>query len=311
MFAKKRMSGTSVEGRGREKELVLVGSVEVDYVNQLMKHIKKKGAAWSPWSFRIRDEWRDPISKQLAKKGEFPVFFYLSKVLGGSKKVEYKAIVADIRMSDEPTKAPDPDLTDDYGKDLSYTWFKFVGVEKVGPADLSSFKDIETEYPLTPSQLRSSFGYAYVPEEPEEYGQEIVEGAPSAVPLTALERDIRKYLVAHLDSLEQGLKLYQGEEGSGEEYPIEGGRMRIDILGIDRDDNLVVVELKAGTADLSTFGQISAYIGWVKQRLAKGAEVRGIIVAGDFDERMRYAASVLPYLKLKQYELKFSFKDVS
>ncbi|MEM1564170.1 MAG: endonuclease NucS, partial [Candidatus Bathyarchaeia archaeon] len=120
---------------------------------------------------------------------------------------------------------------------------------------------------------------------------------------------LRKYLVNNLTLLEHGLKLYQDQERTGEEYPVEGGRMRIDILAMDSKDNFVVVELKAGVADVSTFGQISAYIGWVKENLAKNSYVRGIIVANDFDDKIKYAVKLTPHIKLKRYKLMFEFED--
>lgn len=122
---------------------------------------------------------------------------------------------------------------------------------------------------------------------------------------------MRKYLVVNLNSLEPGLKLYQDKERTGEEYPIEGGRMRIDILAKDMTDILVVIELKAGVADLSTFGQVSAYVGWVKENLAKDGNVRGIIVANDFEEKVRFAIKSVPHIELKRYKLEFQFGDVS
>jgi RecB family endonuclease NucS len=111
--------------------------------------------------------------------------------------------------------------------------------------------------------------------------------------------------------LEQGLKLYKDQERTGEEYPIEGGRMRIDILAKDSRGNFVVVELKAGVADVSTFGQVSAYIGWVKENFAKNSNVRGIIVANDFDDKIKYAVKSTPYIKLKRYKLMFEFEDTT
>lgn len=41
----------------------------------------------------------------------------------------------------------------------------------------------------------------------------------------SVERDLRKYLVMNLSSLEPSLKLYQDQERTGEEYSIEGGRI--------------------------------------------------------------------------------------
>ena len=50
-----------------------------------------------------------------------------------------------------------------------------------------------------------------------------------------------------------------------------------------------------------TFGQISAYMGWVKQSLAKQKDVRGIIVANSFEEKLKYAVALVPNIRLKRY----------
>jgi len=297
-----------------KENLVLIGSTNYDYVESLRAFIQNKKFVWSSWNFRIREEWRNAISERIKTNGKFPIFFYLSKKLGGSGTVEFVGVVSDIIISDIPIKTPDPDFTNVGEEDLptedfkSYTWFKFSAVDPFGPLDLRNFRDIDTEDPIVPSQLIASFAYAFLPEDFE-------ETAPSEQPAIgasiSVERDLRKYLVVNLDSLETGLKLYQDQERTGEEYPIEGGRMRIDILARDVSDSYVVIELKAGVADLSTFGQLSAYVGWVKQNLAKNGNVRGIIVANDFDEKIKYAIKSVPHIKLKQYKLEFQFADAS
>jgi hypothetical protein len=52
-------------------------------------------------------------------------------------------------------------------------------------------------------------------------------------------------------------------------------------------------------------------VGWVKENLAKDGNVRGIIVANDFEEKIRYAIKSVPHIKLKQYKLEFQFGDAS
>jgi hypothetical protein len=71
-----------------------------------------------------------------------------------------------------------------------------------------------------------------------------------------------------------------------------------------------VIELKAGTTNSAIIGQIYGYISWVRQNLANGKNVRGIIIADDFDKRLKYAAVELSRASLKRYEVSFKFKDV-
>jgi len=58
-------------------------------------------------------------------------------------------------------------------------------------------------------------------------------------------------------------------------------------------------------------GQILGYIGWVQEHLAKNKATRGIIIAEDFDNRLRYASLASPLVTLKKYNVKFSFESVN
>ena len=295
-----------------KENLVLIGSTSYDYVESLRNFIKNKGAVWTSWNFKIRNEWRSTIIDRIRKDGKFPLLFYLSKKLGGSGTIEDIALVCDVRMGDVPIPSPDKDFTNTGEEDLpsdefkSYTWFKHSAVDPIGPLDIRNFRDIDTEDPVNPSQLIASFAYAFVYESELPPPKEETTITQASI---SVERDLRKYLVPNLDSLESGLKLYTDQERSGEEYPIEGGRMRIDILARDEHNSYVVVELKAGVADQSTFGQLSAYMGWIKKNLAKGENVRGMIVANDFDEKIKYAAQSVSNIKLKRYVLEFKFEE--
>lgn len=124
----------------------------------------------------------------------------------------------------------------------------------------------------------------------------------------SLENDLENSLVANLNQLEKRLRLYQKNGVSGRQVDAKAVG-RIDILAIDSNEDLVVIELKAGEADRQVCGQIQAYMGWAKEVLAGGKKVRGIIVANDFTERMKYAAKVVPDLRLKKYQISFKFTD--
>jgi hypothetical protein len=59
----------------------------------------------------------------------------------------------------------------------------------------------------------------------------------------------------------------------------------------------VVIELKRGQTSDATVGQVLRYINWVKANLAaEKQDVRGIIVASDVDEALKYAARGLPHV---------------
>src|SRR4051794_26815779 len=65
-----------------------------------------------------------------------------------------------------------------------------------------------------------------------------------------LERDLQKALRQHIDSLERGLTIIDGQK----EQSVTSGR--IDITARDHKGETVVIELKAGEADRDAIGQI-------------------------------------------------------
>lgn len=118
----------------------------------------------------------------------------------------------------------------------------------------------------------------------------------------SIERDLHDYLSRHLTQLEPDLTLLDG----GVEYQTEAGR--VDILAADKQENLVVVEIKAGTAKDSALGQLLGYMGC----LSTGSKrLRGILVASDFDDRVVFASRCLPNIRLVKYTLSFGFKGVT
>ena len=141
----------------------------------------------------------------------------------------------------------------------------------------------------------------------EEIADEVVEEAMDTS--LSLERDLERILVADLSQLEPGLQLYRERGFTGQQ--IETGTIgRIDILALDAIGNVVVIELKAGEAGDRVCGQILRYMGWAKERLAGERKVRGIIVASNFDQNLKFASKVLPEVLLKKYEVSFQFTDI-
>ncbi len=115
-----------------------------------------------------------------------------------------------------------------------------------------------------------------------------------------LERDLQRALRISIAQLEPGLNIIDG----GSERSVAAGR--VDITAEDNEGRLVVIELKAGTAQLDAISQILSYMGSID---AEGRPVRGILIAHDFHDRVVYAAKAVPNLSLKAYSFQFSFED--
>jgi RecB family endonuclease NucS len=125
----------------------------------------------------------------------------------------------------------------------------------------------------------------------------------------AFERDLRNYVAKNLALIEPGLKLFEEEEISGIEFPV-GGRF-IDILAVDANGCFVVVELKVSRGYDRTIGQLLRYMAWVKENLAAGKRVRGLIMASEITEDLKLAASLISDVQLIEYELSIRVRPVA
>lgn len=160
-------------------------------------------------------------------------------------------------------------------------------------------------------EIRSDQVFVIKPDEKggTSYADELLDGGSEeeetieAEEITfGLERDLQSALRANTGQLESGLKIID----DGKERVTKAGR--IDITAVDPNGNIVIIELKAGTAMPQVIAQVLAYMGAVAD--ADGKPVRGILVAGDFHERVILATRAVPNLQLKKYSFQFSFEAV-
>lgn len=133
--------------------------------------------------------------------------------------------------------------------------------------------------------------------------QPIVETDPARQRF-ALERDMQAELRRSIGKLDATLKIID----DGAERSVPSGF--IDIMCENEAGDLVVIELKAGTADSRAIGQILGYMGDIAAD-ETGRVVSGILVAHDFDRRVKSAARMIPNLKLMRYSIAFHFEPES
>lgn len=129
----------------------------------------------------------------------------------------------------------------------------------------------------------------------------------------ALESHLRDFLSKNLNSVSIGgkkLSLYIDDEGrDGIEFQTDVGL--IDILAVDEDENFYVIELKVGKGSDVVAGQISRYMGWVKKKLAdqNKKSVKGIIIANEIDDKLKYATSWIPDITIFKYSIRFDINE--
>jgi len=133
-----------------------------------------------------------------------------------------------------------------------------------------------------------------------------------AIMAFAQEAQLRDFLAANLHRIPvagRRLRVYRDATGRrGVEYPTQVGP--IDLLATDEDGSFFVFELKLGRGPDSAVGQLTRYMGWIRENLARGHEVRGVIVARFIGDKARYAASEVKNAVLLEYEIDFRVREV-
>ncbi len=126
-----------------------------------------------------------------------------------------------------------------------------------------------------------------------------------------MESHLRDYLaqnLKHIQGLPARLELFTDESGiPGVEYRTGVGF--IDILARDTDGAFYVLELKVSRGSDAVIGQIMRYMGWIRNNLAQGRPVYGVVVTNGVSEKLKYAALEHPGIFLREYELNFSLRS--
>ena len=135
----------------------------------------------------------------------------------------------------------------------------------------------------------------------EEEEQNLTENDEANELTFSLEKDLQAALRKNIESLETGLVIID----NGRERNTVAGR--IDITAQDNKSNKVIIELKAIDAKSEVIAQTLAYMEAVKNE--DKCNVRGIIVASGFSERVKLASRQIPNLKLIEYKFQFNFHE--
>lgn len=128
----------------------------------------------------------------------------------------------------------------------------------------------------------------------------------------ALESHLRDYLARNLtNNADFGtpMSVYSSPDGrDGVEFQTDVGP--IDILAKTPEGDFHVFELKLGRGADVALGQLLRYMGWVSQHLANGKKVFGVILAAEISEKLKYAGTQVPNVRLMEYDLRFAVRPI-
>lgn len=128
-----------------------------------------------------------------------------------------------------------------------------------------------------------------------------------------MEKHLEDFLIENWERTELGSKYELIEEDGvivSQQYRTDIGL--IDILAKEKNTgDYVVIELKKNQTSDDTVGQISRYMGWVGDKLAKEYNVKGIIIAAKYDQRLYYALKVVKNVEVYLYRVDFKLMEFS
>ncbi len=245
-----------------------------------------------------RVPWVAFITPEMAvSKGYYPVYLYYKNLktlilaYGVSETEEYgESWPAEIMNSTQTITAYFDQDVPRYGGSFVFKSYKVIAngdrVDYLYTENNDSVteKDLEADLSTILSYYRKTVSLPLVSGE-----SKISQG------LFYMEKQLEDFLIQNWSETELGKKysliIKEGEMIS-QQYRTGVGP--IDILVKDKKTNdFVVIELKKNQTSDDTVGQLTRYMGWIKEH-KKNNKVRGIIIAGQQDSRLEYALSMVP-----------------
>jgi hypothetical protein len=132
----------------------------------------------------------------------------------------------------------------------------------------------------------------------------------SLVPGFASERALSEYITALPHLLEDGLVPYPSASARELVFP---DRTRLDVLLLDRNDDVVIVECKQGAPSLQNLEQLRGYMRnaeKLRTGLKIGKNIRGILVHGGarkLSAEVRRESRRAPHIELVQFSVSVGF----
>lgn len=116
------------------------------------------------------------------------------------------------------------------------------------------------------------------------------------------EQDLKNVILAQVEELFPDHKIF------GNEYQIDKKRTDL-LLENTKENSLLIIELKTGIADHSTFAQISNYYGILSKKFPD-KNIKCLIIASEIDESLISACSISDKVKIKRYKMRLTLEEV-
>lgn len=123
-----------------------------------------------------------------------------------------------------------------------------------------------------------------------------------------LEDELSARLLAGREVFGKKLRLYRRRgDWCGRQYPINGGKGRIDLLCVDETGDFYVIELKKDAGYDDPYIQIRDYVEWVHKHLCpKNRKTYGIICLNSPSQALREAVRRDDRIELYEYSISYS-----
>jgi Endonuclease NucS C-terminal domain/MrcB-like, N-terminal domain len=257
-------------------------------------------AARVPWVAFIAPEMQ-------VSKGFYPVYLYyrefntLILAYGVSETEEFAKKWPSEIVNDVPT------IRDFFGKDIPRYGGSFVY-----KAYKISFNNRAIQYLYPNGRTASASDLESDLSRIVDYFKKVVANevtkpdSPIGQGVFYLEKQLEDFLINNWERTELGKKYdLIVEDGEVVSRQFKTDVSSIDILAKDKKTgSYVVIELKKNQTSDDTVGQVARYMGWIKEK--KGdSNVKGIIIASEFDEKLEYALRVVPNVEVFLYKVDF------
>lgn len=275
---------------------------------------------WSDLRLRIsfgmgmpaRIPWVAFITPEMeVSEGFYPVYLYYKELetlilaYGVSETKEFsKTWPAEIMNSTETITAHFNRDVPRYGDSFVFKSYKI----KIEGENIKYFQD-NTNAIITEKDLESDL------ETILNYYKKTVSIDPEATSTWSqgvfyMEKQLEDFIIHNWEHTKLGKKYSLIiEEGvlMSQQYKTDIGS--IDILAKDKATNsYVVIELKRNQTSDDTVGQLARYMGWISEK-KKDKNVKGIIIASDYDKKLDYALKVINNVEVFLYEVDFKLRE--